>query len=253
MQAGRPPHLTALRFRSAVVRRPLLLADAVGLVRRRRAVAGRRLGQAAARRLAGERRVFFLRRPDRAELKMLLEPSSDGDIGGDDSSIERLGWPSGRLRRRPLPGRLYWLGSSGRSTSSASGLDSLRSASLRCLAPLDVGIVRPAGRLRGSACRSPAAADRGPAAAPAASARGSRCRCRRRGAGRAPAGSCCMNLASGDSSRRRPRRGRSRPAQPITTSARRARRPAPQRLWRRLALKFVMPVTRSAASPEPSP
>ena len=53
-------------------RLPLLSADAIGLVGRGRPVSGRRLGQAAARRLAGERRVFFLRRPERV-LNMLQE------------------------------------------------------------------------------------------------------------------------------------------------------------------------------------
>src|SRR6185312_7796077 len=44
-------------------RRPFFHADAVGLGRRRRPVAARRLGQAGALRLSGEGHVLFLRSP----------------------------------------------------------------------------------------------------------------------------------------------------------------------------------------------
>ncbi len=61
----RAPHLTGVSI--GLMASAFALADAVGLGRRRRAVAGRRLGQAGARRLAGEGGVFFLRADQAAE------------------------------------------------------------------------------------------------------------------------------------------------------------------------------------------
>ncbi len=125
----------------------LLRADAVGLGGRRRAVSGRRLGQAAARRLAGEGRVFLLlaHQPADGEEALgaeLLPRAGRGRI------LDRLaGRPlvagRGRIARAELARQLgpRFLGFEVLAGLLARGLD--------FLGALDVRIVRPGRGLFG--------------------------------------------------------------------------------------------------------
>ena len=164
------------RCRGSIGRFTWSLADAVGLGRRRRLVARRRLGQAAARRLAGERRVFLASAPEQCAEQIALGSRARRATCGCSSSsmvLRRPLRPAAARSGRPAARSARQQRTAG--VISASGLNGLRVGLLACGARLTSGSF---GQLAALAWRRwpPAAAGCGLAAPPAASARGIRCR-----------------------------------------------------------------------------
>ena len=194
--------------------------------RRRRPVADRRLGQAGARRLAGERGVFVpcCRTGRPAEDVLGAELVGRAGLVGVLRRLAASGAGSagvGRAARGPSS-----FGSSGRSsTSSIVGLARSSCASRRFLGALDVRIDRPGGGLFGADAGLRRRQIRVSAAPPAASARDIRCRLSSRCAGRGRCRMCAHDLGVDQRLRRRPRRLPRRPPGP------RSRSRAQRRAW----------------------